>query len=77
MAPGGSGGAKKWPGRLAPPVWWGRVGSGINPGFYGDPLHLTENWMGAGCVLRVFAHDQSHQSRTSRTIVGVTPRAET
>ena len=29
-APGGSGGAKKWPGRLAPPVWWGRVGSGIN-----------------------------------------------
>ena len=32
-APGGSGGAKKWPGRLALPVWWGRVGSGINPGF--------------------------------------------
>ena len=32
-APGGSGGAKKWPGRLVPPVWWGQVGSGINPGF--------------------------------------------
>ena len=32
-APGGSGGAKKWPGHLAPPVWWGQVGSGINPGF--------------------------------------------
>ena len=32
VAPGGSGGAKKWPERLAPPVWWGQVGSGINPG---------------------------------------------
>ena len=27
------GSAKKWPGRLAPPVWWGQVGSGINPAF--------------------------------------------
>jgi len=32
-APGGSGGAKKWPRHLVPPVWWGQVGSGINPGF--------------------------------------------
>ena len=32
-APGGSGGAKKWPRHLAPPVWWGQVGSGIYPGF--------------------------------------------
>ena len=49
-APGGSGAAKKWPGHLAPIVWWGQVGSGINPGFYGDPLHLTENWLGGKCV---------------------------
>ena len=75
-APGGSGGAKKWPGRLALPVWWGRVGSGINPGFF-KVIHCTPDRELDGCVLRVFAHDQSHQSRTSRTIVGVTPRAET
>ena len=59
-APGGSGGAKKWPGRLALPVWWGRVGSGINPGFF-KVIHCTPDRELDGCVLRVFAHDQSHQ----------------